>query len=218
MSRTPSRLASALRHPLRVPRVGSGIAIVGILAVVGSLTCAPAPARAAEVTAQAAQAAISASVDRGTYEHDLLSGRITADEIADVMIAGRAAGAPTSVRGELVRQATTEIAQLRESEAAPALSPSPVAASASIWSHIKHMATLKVGSRNLALAGGGAAGGIAAIAGTCFGFALFVCSAVLALAAGAALGLMALALSCMDENQPYTYVKIPDVGNSHCGG
>ncbi|MFT2713334.1 hypothetical protein [Clavibacter sp. Sh2126] len=216
MSRTPSRLASALRHPLRVSRIVSGVAIVGILAVVGSLTFAPAPAHASEATAQAARSAISASLDRGTYEHDLLTGRITADEIADVMIAGRAAGAPTPDRAALVRRATAEIAQIHEPVAAPATSP--VSASASIWRHFKHWATLKVGSRKLALAAGGATGGISAIAGACLGFALFVCSAVLLLAASVALGLMVLALQCMDDDEPYTYVKIPDVSNSHCGG
>ncbi|KZC95181.1 MULTISPECIES: hypothetical protein [Clavibacter] len=212
------RPRSALRALLRAPRLGSGIAIVGILAVVASLTCAPAPARASEAPMEVARAAISVSVDRGSYEHDLIAGRITPDEVVDVVIAGRAAGVPTSDRAELVRRATTEIAQLRRSEAAPAApSTSPVSASASIWSHFKHWATLKVESRKLAFAGGGAAGGISAIAGTCFGFALFVCSAVLALAAGVALGLMALALSCIGDKQPYTYVKIPDVTNSHCG-
>ncbi|QIS45682.1 hypothetical protein [Clavibacter capsici] len=227
MSSTPPRPAfrtpSFIARSHRPGRAGAGVAIVGVLAVVGSLAVGPTPARAAEVSTQAAEAAISASVSRGTYERDLVTGRITPEQVVDVTVAAdTASGTAVADRDTLVQRATAEIAQLRAdsiAESAPpaALSNAPVTESKSFWKKFKHWATLTVDSKALASAGGGAAGVLAVIGGTCYGFAVYVCAAVFALGAGAALGLFALAIGCVEDGQKYTYVKVPDFANSHCG-
>ena len=72
-------------------RATTGVAIAGLVAIAGSLLTAPTPAHASEAALDGARAAISASMSRGTYSEDVLSGKITVEQIVDVDLAARAA-------------------------------------------------------------------------------------------------------------------------------
>lgn len=227
------RPSSTDRRSRRALRLVPGIAIVGVLAVVGSLTATPASAHASEVSLQAAQAAVSASVNRGTYEQDVTSGRITAEELTDVTLAAmtaRGVTLPTGTpsRAELIRRTDVQIAELRahgpsDSSSVTLASPTgaptatnPLATSDSFWSHFKHWFTFSV--NNVALAAAGISGGVALgfIVGACLSSGVYSCAAVAAISAAALAALSTKSAVCLADHQDTLYVKVPDFGNSHC--
>ncbi|AJW80762.1 hypothetical protein [Clavibacter michiganensis] len=81
---------------------------VATLAVIASLGVAPQAARAAEVS-------IADSIAHGTVEQDIVSGRISVDQLTDSAVAARsgAPDLPPMSRSEVMRQMTEEVQALR---------------------------------------------------------------------------------------------------------
>jgi hypothetical protein len=225
-SRTPRR------HPIPRGRATTGVAIAGLVAVVGSLLAAPAPAHASEAALDGARAAISASLSRGTYSEDVLSGKITVEQIVDVDLAARAAihanATRIPTRAELIRQTTEEIADVRahgSDSTTPELSPlagsrpasDPLVESKHWWNRVTHWATISVDASKAMRAGAGAAGISTVIAGACLAEGAVVCSAVALMGVVIASSLSLTAAWCVAHKQPVLYVKVPDFTNSHCG-
>jgi len=231
----PSPLA--YRHPASrrradLRRAVPAVAIAGLVAVVGSLLVAPSPAHASEVALDGARAAISSSVSRGTYEQDVLSGKITVEQIVDVNLDARSSAAPSSTavpnRAELTRETTEEIAQIRATGVDPATSEpttttgsapatDPVATDKHWWNKFTHWGTAKVSALALAVAGGTTGGVLGFLAGACASFGAFLCAAVATMATATAAALGVRGSLCLADHHDYLYIKIPDVTNSHCG-
>jgi hypothetical protein len=226
MSRASSLPTSHASSRLRIGRSTTGVAVVGLVAVVGSLLTAPSAAHATEVPVAAAQAAVSASLGRGTYVEDVLDGRITVDQLVEVDVAARStttAGAPS--RAELTRQATDEIERFRAAGSAPSLSAgdgadavgAPVDKSKHWWNKLVHWGTIRMDAYVLAAAGATAGTAIAAVMGVCGSYGAIVCAAVAAMAAGTALGLSVTAAGCLSDHHRSIYIKVPDFWKTHCG-
>ncbi|KZC95174.1 MULTISPECIES: hypothetical protein [Clavibacter] len=213
-------------------RATTGVAIAGLVAIAGSLLTAPTPAHASEAALDGARAAISASMSRGTYSEDVLSGKITVEQIVDVDLAARAAihadATRIPTRAALIRQTTEEIADVRIHGAEPTtpeLSPStgsrpasdPLAEDKHWWNKVTHWATISVNARKAWRAGAGAAGISAVILGACLFEGVVVCTAVAAIGVAVAASLASTAAWCVAHDQPVLYVKVPDFTNSHCG-
>ncbi|PPF53717.1 hypothetical protein C5B94_09335 [Clavibacter michiganensis] len=216
------RAPATRRHRLRglVPRA----AVVLAVAVAASSLAAPTPASADPLGD--ARSAISASVEHRTLPQDVVSGRITVDQIVDVVLATGTAS-PSS-RAALTRQATEEVEDLRAGMAAgeaPGLedgpgrrgTPDPVTADAHWWSKVFHWKTFAVPSRGFVAGVAASAVVLLSIGATCVGHGAVVCAAVSAMSAGASAFIATTATYCVHEGRRFVYVKVPDFWNSHCG-
>jgi hypothetical protein len=224
---------TARRQPIRMRRAIPGIAVVGAVAIVGSLLTAPTPAHASEVALDGARAAISASMSRGTYIDDLRSGKITVEQIVEVDLAVGSSAAATSTapapsREELTRRATEEVAGLRAG-ASPTIPPEPSASTGAPaatdplveskhwWDKLLHWGTLKIDSYALSLSAVSAGAVLGVLVGGCTSIGAYVCAAIAAMGSLTALGMGAKAIQCLKDRHDFFYLAVPDFKNSHCG-
>ena len=226
-------LHRAARSPRRRTRIGTvipRIAGVAILAVAASFLAAPSPSFAD--TAPPVDA-IRASLDSHTYLQDVESGRITIDQIVAVTLAARTAearagGSSVPSVAALREQTAREVADLRAGSAPvdaldaeqPAESPAvvgPVAADKHWWNKLIHWKTFRVPAFNLAVVGATAGATFATMLGGCALMPSVVCAVVVSISATSSLALSGLAATCLEHEQHYVYVKVPDFWKSHCG-
>lgn len=225
---TSSPGASSRRH--RTGRIMPGMAVAGLVAVIGSLIAGP--AHASETTLAEARAAISSSVTGGTYEQDIISGKITIEQIVDVNLAVRSTAAATAItpapsREELTRQATQELAHLRTTGSlnTPDLSPTtgsrpatdPLVENKHWWNKLSHWATIPINAQNLAIGSSVGASTLAALLGACSASGAAICAAVAGMSFLTVTGLGLEGIKCLAYGERTFYVKIPDFWNSHCG-
>jgi len=219
---TARRAPATRRHRLRglVPRA----AVVLAVAVAASSLAAPTPASADPLGD--ARSAISASVEHRTLPQDVVSGRITVDQIVDVVLATGTAS-PSS-RAALTRQATEEVEDLRAGMAAgeaPGIEDAPgrhgasdpVTADAHWWSKVFHWKTFAVPSRAFVAGTAASAVVLLSIGATCAGHGAVVCAAVSAMGAGWSVFIATTSTYCVHEGRRFVYVPVPDFWNSHCG-
>jgi hypothetical protein len=221
-------------HPRRTGthRMTLGVTLVAITAVVGSLLTAVAPAQASESTLAEARATISSSVNHGTYGDDILSGKITVEQLVDVTMDLRSTGGapnagPIPSRAEVTRQAVEAVASLRAAAAAPAapeLTPStgshpttnPLLQDKHWWNHLTHWFGFKADAQELVGAGAATAavGGI--LAGACFASGNVVCGGIAFLATAALVFMVAAAGNCLAQHHAFLYVSVPNFTASGC--
>jgi len=213
-------------------RTTPGIAVVALAAVVGSLLTAVAPAHASESTLAEARTAISSSVNHGTYTEDLLSGKVTVDQLADVTMDLRSTGrissaGPVLSRAEVTQQAVSAIASLRAVAAAPAAptltgssrshaSTDPLVEDKHWWNHLTHWFGFKADALTLVGAGAASAavGGI--LAGACFASGNVICGGLAFLATAAVAFMVAAAGNCLAQHHAFLYVSVPNFKASGC--
>jgi len=213
----------------RTGHVTPAMAFAGLVAVVATMLVVPSPAHASELHLDSARAAVSSSVTAGTYEQDLISGKISIEQVVDLDLAARAtASEPAPSRATITRQVTDEVGQLRatgsistppELSGATVARPAgdPVGESKHWWNKLTHWGTITLDAENLAIGGSISAAFFGAIAGACGAVLAIVCAAAAGVSAATAGALGLEAVACLAYHQTKFYLKVPDFGNSHCG-
>jgi len=215
----PSRRGGRLR---RAPVAG----ILTTAAVLAALTATP--AQAAE---RQTPPTVAASTQQGTLLPDIVTGRITIDQLVDADIEAHLIADPTTpapTRAEATRLITAEVQALRDETTAAGFTASDIAASTGPegslsaigrWfkRHFTNWTTLQVSRLSGAVIGGAGAFAQTVLFGVCTHYAQIVCAALAAAFAVSAAYIFATALKCIKLGRPTLYVTIPNVSSSYCG-
>jgi hypothetical protein len=209
-----------------------GVTLVAITAVVGSLLTPVTPAHASESTLADARAAISSSVNHGTYADDIRSGKITVEQLVDVTMDLRSTGripnaGPIPSRAELTRQADEAVASLRAATAppaAPTLAPStgspattdPLREDKHWWNHLTHWFGFTVDAEELAGSGAAGVGVLGILVGGCAASGYALCAGLGFLAGAALVAFVVEAAHCLSDHHSKLYVSVPNFKASGC--
>lgn len=227
----PSSLRDTPRHgtsgrPRGLRRALPLVAVAAAVTVVASLAVVPQSARAAE-------ASLTDSVARGTVEQDILSGRVTIDQLVDANIAARSSAQETAPmnRSELTRQATAEVQELREHGTvdAPDINAHTAASdgiTASKFSFKKAFRKVKhffSGTTTVnvplwaGIAGSGATTTLGlAISAACAAGGVLWCAVASAAIFVAGAAVFVLLLECVRNQDKMWHVTLPQIQHSYC--
>jgi hypothetical protein len=203
------------------------VAVVGILSIVGSLAMTPGEAHAATTRDTDT---IASSLKSGTLPEDIVSGRISVEELVDANLASRAVTASHLSRDELTREVTKEVEALKAGHleevsgvnAGSRATGDPLGTNLSVWKKFKHLfnhwftVTLDT-SLVLTIASGGTAG--AAAGATALAIMGSVAWAIVYAGIAAGTGVLAgVAAYCHVNKSPKMQITVPDLKHSHCLG